>query len=623
MSTAVRLGWGIHRLLKLLLICMLMLLLPVLTVVSQEDVSAPLRFFIFRTVDSLTIYVPAQGAISAEHLGSVSIEVQIEGERRAFTLASYDAFGIIFAQQTLNTPLCLRLIRTDSTPTLELDCPVTSDSLFVQFLSPADVFWVDSVTNLNPTLLVTRAGQVIGGCSSINPRCEIGEQIQPPTPNAPRSAQDYMIAWYGNQTGSHEIYTLLLDNPSPFPLTSDGGDNRFPAWSPDGNQLIFQSKRDGDDDIYRINVDGSDLQNITQNGTEDRQATWSPRGDAIAYISAVGPSNWDILILNLNTGERRNLTQSDGVEEGGPAWSPDGNSIAYHSNLNGNFDIFIEDVNGNATRQMTFSEGDELMPDWSPDGRYLAFSSGGQDQSDIYVLNVIQGLLYRLTASPVFNLSADWLPDGRIAFSSNRDGDFEIYVMNPDGSGLQVLTNNSAVDGSPTARPQSGLVTALGPDAFPVPVERPAQADTVSVSTVAIGQPLGSSFTTWAAYQPYEQGFMVWRQDSDDVYVFMGSERGSVTIVPITVYNSFPGASGSPPESRVLPINAFGRVWANFGQVRTQLGWAMVEEQGYNTCITNYQRHIALSLPPGSVVMVEHGTNTWRYANGNEAILTC
>lgn len=621
MSTAVRLGWDIHRLLRLFLLCTPFI--PLLTVVSQNNEAQSLRFFIFRTVDSLTLYVPEQGTIPAELLASVSIEVQMEGESRAFQMDAFEAFGIILNQSSLNTPLCLRLIRDKEQATLELDCPVTSDSLFVQFLSPADIFWFDSVANRDRTLLATRVGQVIGSCSSTNPRCEIGGQVTPTTPNAPRSAQDYIIAWYGNKTGSDEIYTLSLNNPTPRPLTSNGRQNRFPAWSPDGSQLLFQSNLDGDDDIYQINLDGSGLQNITQNNTEDRQAAWSPRGDEIAYISAVGPSNWDILILNLNTGERRNVTQSDGVEEGGPAWSPDGNSIAYYSNVNGNFDIFIADVNGNAMRQVTFSEGDELMPDWSPDGRYIAFSSGGQEQSDIYVLNVIQGVLYRLTANPVFNLSADWFPDGRIAFSSNRDGDYELYIMNPDGSGLKALTDNTAKDGSPTVQPQDGIVAVLGPDDFPMPVERPAQADTVSVNTVAIGQPLGSSFTSWAAYQPFEQGSMVWRQDSEDVYVFTGSERGSVTIVPISVYNNFPAASGSPPEGRFVPINAFGRVWANFGEIRPSLGWAVVQEQGYDTCITNYQRHIALSLPPGSVVLVEPGTNTWRYASGNEAVLTC
>jgi Tol biopolymer transport system component len=47
-----------------------------------------------------------------------------------------------------------------------------------------------------------------------------------------------------------------------------------------------------------------------------------------------------------------------------------------------------------------------------------------------------------------------WSPDGsRIAFESYRDGNFEIYVMNADGSGQTRITNNTANDESPDWSP--------------------------------------------------------------------------------------------------------------------------------------------------------------------------
>ncbi len=54
-----------------------------------------------------------------------------------------------------------------------------------------------------------------------------------------------------------------------------------------------------------------------------------------------------------------------------------------------------------------------------------------------------------LTNNPALDSSPSWSPDGnRIAFYSERDGNYEIYVMNTDGTGQRNLTNNPAWDSS-------------------------------------------------------------------------------------------------------------------------------------------------------------------------------
>ncbi len=61
----------------------------------------------------------------------------------------------------------------------------------------------------------------------------------------------------------------------------------------------------------------------------------------------------------------------------------------------------------------------------------------------------------RLTNNADADRHPAWSPDGaKIAFTSNRDGNPDIYVMNADGSGLTNLTNDSAVDYAPTWSPQ-------------------------------------------------------------------------------------------------------------------------------------------------------------------------
>ena len=60
----------------------------------------------------------------------------------------------------------------------------------------------------------------------------------------------------------------------------------------------------------------------------------------------------------------------------------------------------------------------------------------------------------RLTHSPGLDIRPSWSPDGtRIAFTSNRDGNYEIYVMNADGTGQRRVTHNPGKDDYATWHP--------------------------------------------------------------------------------------------------------------------------------------------------------------------------
>src|SRR5207249_4993650 len=92
---------------------------------------------------------------------------------------------------------------------------------------------------------------------------------------------------------------------------------------------------------------------------------------------------------------------------------------------------------------------------WSPDGSRIAFSSSRDGNNEIYVMNADGTGQTRLTTTTASNLHPTWSPDGaKIAFSSSRDtGDEDrqqIYVMNADGTGVTRLTNNSADEQQPS-----------------------------------------------------------------------------------------------------------------------------------------------------------------------------
>lgn len=59
-------------------------------------------------------------------------------------------------------------------------------------------------------------------------------------------------------------------------LTNSPAADGFPAWSPDGSRIIFNSDRDGNSEIYTMDVDGSDLTRVTDNAEHDDWPRWQP-----------------------------------------------------------------------------------------------------------------------------------------------------------------------------------------------------------------------------------------------------------------------------------------------------------------------------------------------------------
>jgi Tol biopolymer transport system component len=98
---------------------------------------------------------------------------------------------------------------------------------------------------------------------------------------------------------------------------------------------------------------------------------------------------------------------------------------------------------------------DALAPVPEPPGK-IAFASDRDGNFEIYVMNPDGGGLVRVTNNPAEDTHPTWSPDGRrLAFVSNRDGNKEIYVVNADGSGTTRLTNNTAEDFEPAWSPST------------------------------------------------------------------------------------------------------------------------------------------------------------------------
>ena len=109
--------------------------------------------------------------------------------------------------------------------------------------------------------------------------------------------------------------------------------------------------------------------------------------------------------------------------------------------------------------RLTNNPGADGEPAWSPDGRKIAFVSDRDGNYDIYVMNADGSGVTQLTNDAIAARDPDWSPDAtKVVFASVRDGNSEIYVMNADGSGAVNLTNHSADDSDPAWSPDGSRI---------------------------------------------------------------------------------------------------------------------------------------------------------------------
>jgi len=166
---------------------------------------------------------------------------------------------------------------------------------------------------------------------------------------------------------SGEIYTMMPDGTDIKQLTSNAAADGQPAWSPDGTQIAFTSNRDairaGDFQIYKMDADGTNqIRLTTDSPLYDRRVrpAWSPNGDQIAFSTDGSDGTLDVLVMDPNGNNVRDLTEDSEVfgfgADSAPAWSPDGTQIAFESASG----IYKMDASGS---NLTYVAGG-TSPDW-------------------------------------------------------------------------------------------------------------------------------------------------------------------------------------------------------------------------------------------------------------------
>jgi Tol biopolymer transport system component len=308
----------------------------------------------------------------------------------------------------------------------------------------------------------------------------------------------------------------------PYRLTSDPANDYSPSWSPDGRTIAFLRRQPdgGKNEVWRIAPLGGPERKVAEIQPRlwsfvQASLAWCPDSTCLLVTDTLGADKPDALFqISLDTGERRQLTHPQGrVRDADPAVSPDGSLLVFRRDANPGSGEFYR----LSLKDGKDSEGDPVRltsptlwpskPVWIPDSRDFLFSARGglfrldaltggtpsrlpfvdQDGGSpvvsrvpggrrlVYVRALVDTNVWRVDtarpgtpaasppapaiASTRFDFGPNLTPDGRrVVFVSDRSGEPEFWVADPDGSNAFQLTSMNIAPGFPRWSPDQTMI---------------------------------------------------------------------------------------------------------------------------------------------------------------------
>jgi TolB protein len=279
-----------------------------------------------------------------------------------------------------------------------------------------------------------------------------------------------------------------------------GGENAEAYFSFDGRKLIFQSKRDQlkCDQIFTMNIDGSNVKMVSNGEGRTTCSYFFKNGKKILYASthlgakecppnpdfskgyvwAIYPT-YDIFTANADGTNIKQLTNAKGYDAEATV-SPDGKKIVFTSMRDGDLDLYSMDADGKNVKRLTSELGYDGGAFFSPDGKQIVYRAFypktdaeirrykqrlaedliEPNNFEIWVMNADGTNKRQVTKLGAASFAPFFTPDGkRIIFSSNyfatdqRKRNFDLVLIGTDGTGLERVTFNETFDGFPMFSP--------------------------------------------------------------------------------------------------------------------------------------------------------------------------
>jgi hypothetical protein len=181
------------------------------------------------------------------------------------------------------------------------------------------------------------------------------------------------ITWDRSAEGNRDVW--VFDGTRATRLTSDGGVDFLPHWTPDGKRVVFSSNRRGALDLYDVPVDDPSAVRLIVESSSDKLVTdVSPDGSVIAYLQISDGGGQDIWTVRTNDPKSAAPFAASRSDERGAQFSPDGRWIAYQSDESGKYEVYVRRFpeQSGSGRQLVSTAGG-IWPRWSANGAELYY----------------------------------------------------------------------------------------------------------------------------------------------------------------------------------------------------------------------------------------------------------
>jgi serine/threonine protein kinase len=229
------------------------------------------------------------------------------------------------------------------------------------------------------------------------------------------------------QAGTYQVYLCSADGSSCRRVVAQASQ---PDFLPGGTQLVVHSWKSDQKGLFLVDLDGNLIWQITRQ-IEDARPSVDFQGKAYVYHSRHESDRQPRLFRTYGAETRPLVREGSQILGRAPAWTPDG-QILYAGCLGNACGILLMGAQGGNPRQVV-AGGSELNPEASPDGQRLAFMSNRDGNWEIYLADLDGQNLQRLTDHPANDGLPAWSPDGQwLAFVSTRGGAWAVWAVHFD-----------------------------------------------------------------------------------------------------------------------------------------------------------------------------------------------
>jgi Tol biopolymer transport system component len=273
---------------------------------------------------------------------------------------------------------------------------------------------------------------------------------QPARATYPGTRGRIAFAEFVPSLGQEQIFSIEPDGSDPTQLTHTTNARNFnPAWSADGSKITFERETADGSDIFAMNADGTDLHRVIPFGFGGSSSFYSPDDSTIVFTHNQGEDWSGVFVVDADGTDVRSV-QITRFNDAYAQFSPDGTQIVFTQYRRATDSaIFVVNLDGSGLLRLTDWSLGAAGASYKPDGSLLAFNSRSEgipgQSANIFTMRPDGTELTQLTSNEGGDnaFGASWSPDGtQITFGQlPADGPGDIYVMNPDGSGLTKITH--------------------------------------------------------------------------------------------------------------------------------------------------------------------------------------